>query len=349
MSASDHLGPQFEQPGLFPEKPYAEPEGAFTPEHHEAWNDWFTNSVRAEQHMAGGRGKNLEQQEPEYRRGVARPGGGAMPGQLVMGARDLSENEPVMSTSVDPHTGYAVEHRQPLMVEGHGTVHDPGMPFTHFRDWGPQFGHSQMWSQHATLTTLKADSPVQSAQPGLRYDPATGGRWRRSLDPRWNDSKSPTPSTRTGDTPGSSHSEGIQGDLDFSDPNKRPAILKHGGTHYVVDGHHRLYEARSRGMTDIPVRILDADRLMSEHGYSERGHPPGTPSPGGMFANPAFGARAQAALQRQQPQQHLVPSHGSEIAPAQHEMMGDLYSALGMPADAAMRRSMAKRGRAKRS
>lgn len=305
---------QFDQPALFDTHSMKEPE--FNDPH---WNNWFENSIRAERALAGGAGKVLDKEQPHYRQGVPRPGGGAIPGQMVMGETDLAAR-PVKKMSTNPFTGDMQVRESPAIVEGHGTVHNPEMPHHLFRAWGPQFGRNRdIWAEHATDHMLHADSPVESAQPMLRYDPATGGKWQRSVgNPMYNQTH----------TQAEYHegNPGIQGDLDFSDPMRRPAILKYGGHHYVVDGHHRLYEARSRGMEHIPVRKLDADKLMQQHGYDESGRSPAQQRPSlaalGVGQNPeergavadlfsALGQHSQAQRLRDAGQIHnlLQPMH----------------------------------------
>ena len=95
-----------------------------------------------------------------------------------------------------------------------------------FADWGPQMGgaNKTMWSRYGEDRSISTSAVLHTAQLQIRR-------------------------------PGHDH---IRGPMD---PSSTVKILLHEGTPWIVDGHHRLMEARGRGLDTVPATVLNTDHL----------------------------------------------------------------------------------------
>lgn len=197
--------------------------------------------------------------DPDFKESdTPRPGMvGHVPGQMVMGARDLADtgkreigsnfrNPEYLAHSQRDVTAVPSE-KADLEIRPHGGMLDKvNSEHGLIPKYGPQFqgeGNdvANLWAQKGESRTIKATTPVSSGQDKLRYDPSSPKRqaWGRQ----------------------------INGPLENREPlehdmhnNGLPKIIKFNDELHAVDGHHRLYEARNRGMEDIPVHFLDLDK-----------------------------------------------------------------------------------------
>lgn len=100
--------------------------------------------------------------------------------------------------------------------------------------------HEQFWQQHARPQQVSSTAVLHTGQPAE----GTG-----------------------------SHAY-ISGPLE-KDPEKvHTSIMIHEGTPYLIDGHHTVAEARGRGETSFPARVLNLDQmrdtLAAKHGVTDR-------------------------------------------------------------------------------
>jgi hypothetical protein len=110
-------------------------------------------------------------------------------------------------------------------LDQHGNVYDRTFKDRDFKHNGPQFGHNNdVWDKHAKRTMISVNAVLHTGQHA----------------------------DDTGD-----HSY-IHGPLD---PNRPTSILVRGGTPWIVDGHHRLAEARGRGDTHFSADVLNKDQM----------------------------------------------------------------------------------------
>jgi hypothetical protein len=105
-----------------------------------------------------------------------------------------------------------------------------------FADWGPQFSkHNQaLWDKHAEHKQISTSAVLHTGQGELR-------------------------------NPDHDH---IVGPMN---PESTTKILLHKGVPWILDGHHRLMEARGRGLSTFHASVLNTDQIPQEE-VAKRGY-----------------------------------------------------------------------------
>lgn len=163
-------------------------------------------------------------------------------GQQVMGITDLSKGHgmavgrPGLYQSPNHEIN---EHGFILGGTGYSPYHDENPKQADYARYGPQFGNenADVWNTHSKEVTLNHNTPLHTAQHGLRNAVDYTGKADMSFI---NGLENTTPEDfESGKVP-------------------LPSVIKQGGRLTPVDGHHRIVRQRQLGM-EPKVRLLDLD------------------------------------------------------------------------------------------
>lgn len=208
---------------------------------------------------------------------------GPIPGQMVMGAQDLSHEGSrgdLVHGSRYEMEGYAQGHvvnrqygpgltehaptGQDMEVRAHGGTYTPNIPesVTPFKA-GPQMNSKAVpvWEQYGERRQVRSDTPIHTGQPNLRYNPSAdltttelGGKDLTVRNPVQIKGKiTEAGATDNGDPT-------VKKFFGGGTDNGLPKIIKKDETLYQIDGNHRMFEGRNRGQEHNDVDFMDFDK-----------------------------------------------------------------------------------------
>lgn len=194
------------------------------------------NEMRARYHLERADPTPLEEQRNTEYSGPGRTGAGhSTASRVIPGKRGLRVGDvdiPARENYPIPEGQGVLNHKTgstyDLSTDKHGNVYDPLISHPKiYLGMGPQFSDSaeKTWSKHATRQRVSSTAVLHTIQPA-----ADTGNHKYIVGP-------------------------------MKTEGSRPAILVHEGTSYLVDGHHRVAEARGRGYSHFEADVLDSSKF----------------------------------------------------------------------------------------